>query len=609
MVNLLLLLFFSILLSFAVKRDLEEVFPPFVFTLLMGIYATAILGKAHRSFQLSLFAFAGIWIFYIVKERRILPSIRNIKEKFMPIPVGFLCFLGVCALMMYCYHSHFVIGWDDLHYNATFAKDMYYYGTMPVGTASTTHYKDYLPLMQLFYYWGFQGNGGFSEALMFRYKIVLAYTCMLPFFHRMNNTRGIKRICWFLTALILPFISLIEILDSLSMDAVMALMFGYTLVLIMREKKRDWFFYYRVMLGLLALTMMKSIALMFSGICLGVFFFRQLSEVRESNIKAEMKHFLLYLTACLAVFASWGSWKIFCRRNGNSGYLNKMLADDLSGAAIKFPSYASETIRNILKSLFTLHTNFGRLGITVFAAFLITLVLCIIMWRLRSFRSWDVWHYVVLTAGFCVYLLFLIYTYLFLFEQWEAESLSSLDRYLGTYILTLLFVVLYQFYECDWKYSSQAAAVVTLVLLLSLNYGRISQALIPNQYDRLWKDARAVKQQVSEEVQEIDKSLLGNGKILVIDHGGNDFYNRYMDYYLIPHVTEPLNSEDFEMDNYAQEVLNKIKDRNMAYVYITEREGENPNLRELDALLSEGEASIKSLYVYDKETERLKIAE
>ena len=402
MVNLLLLLFFGILLSFAVKRDLEEVFPPFVFTLLMGIYATAILGKAHRSFQLSLFAFAGIWIFYIVKERRILPSIRNIKEKFMPIPVGFLCFLGVCALMMYCYHSHFVIGWDDLHYNATFAKDMYYYGTMPVGTASTTHYKDYLPLMQLFYYWGFQGNGGFSEVLMFQYKLVLAYTCMLPFFHKINRSKGLKRLAWFMTALILPFISLIEILDSLSMDAVMALMFGYTLVLIMREKKRDWFFYYRVIAGILALTMMKSIALMFSGICLGVWLFREMSELKRKDFKAEIKHLLLYLMAWFAVFASWASWKIFCRRNGNSGYLNKMLADDLSGGAIKFPSYASETIQNILKSLLTMHTNFGRFGITIVAAFAMTIVLCMIMRKIRSFGVWDLWYYLVLFAGFCV---------------------------------------------------------------------------------------------------------------------------------------------------------------------------------------------------------------
>lgn len=606
MINLLLLLFFGMLLSFAIKRDFEEVFPPFVFTLLMGLYGTAILGKAHRSFLLSLFAFAGIWVFYMIKEKRLFPSIRQIREKCTPVSVGFLCYLGVCALMMYCYHSHFVVGWDDLHYNATFAKDMYYYGTMPVGTASTTHYKDYLPLMQLFYYWGFQGSGRFSESLMFQYKIILAYTCMLPFFYRMNSARKIKRVCYFVTALLLPFISLIEILDSLSMDAVMALIFGYTLTLIMSVKERDWFFYYRVIVGLMTLTMMKSIALMFSGICLGVLLCRQLAELKGRNIAEEARHLAGYLVSWIAVLSSWASWKIFCRRNGNVGYLNKMFADDLYGGGIKFPSYTAVTVKNIFKSLFTMHLNFGRLGFTVFAVCLLTIVLCVFMHRAGAFGGRDFCYYLVLAAGFCMYLAFLVYTYLFLFEPWEAESLSSLDRYLGTYVLGLLFAVLYQFYECDFRYDRYAVLAVTVILFLSLNFERISWTLVPFRYDSFWRDGLAIKQQVSEEIGLIDRSFLGNGKILVIDYGGNDFYNRYIDYDLIPYVTEPFNSAESASGFLADEVLAKIQDRNIAYVYISERAGEGENFHELDTLIEDADASVKGIYSYDAEIKKLR---
>ena len=67
-----------------------------------------------------------------------------------------LLFLLCCITVSFCYRTHFVMVWDDFHYNATFPKNCFYYGTVPTGTNLATHYKSYLPLLQLFFYWGFQ---------------------------------------------------------------------------------------------------------------------------------------------------------------------------------------------------------------------------------------------------------------------------------------------------------------------------------------------------------------------------------------------------------------------------------------------------------------------
>ena len=67
-----------------------------------------------------------------------------------------LLFLLCCITVSFCYRTHFVMVWDDFHYNATFPKNCFYYGTVPMGTNLATHYKSYLPLLQLFFYWGFQ---------------------------------------------------------------------------------------------------------------------------------------------------------------------------------------------------------------------------------------------------------------------------------------------------------------------------------------------------------------------------------------------------------------------------------------------------------------------
>lgn len=307
--------------------------------MLLGIYGLAVLKKSHHAFLLSLFAFAAIWLFYIVKEKRLLPSIGEIKAKFTPLPVGFICYVLVCIVMLYCYHNHFVLGWDDFHYNATFPKDMYYYGTMPVGVNSTTSYKDYLPILQLFYYWGFQGIKAFSEPLMFQYKIVLIYTCMLPLFKQMNVTKGLKRVSVFIISVILPYISLIEILDSLSMDALMAVVFGYAVIMIAFEKKRDWFCYYRILTALLVLILVKTIAAMFAGICLGIWLFMENCDIRfikreDKNDEGHeiRKRVCIYFGSCIAVLGAYLSWKLFCMCNGNSTYLKQKLAESMSGS-------------------------------------------------------------------------------------------------------------------------------------------------------------------------------------------------------------------------------------------------------------------------------------
>lgn len=609
MINLLLLLFFGMLLAFVINKDFEDIFPPFVFTLLIGLYGLAILKKSHHAFLLSLFAFATIWIFYIIKEKRIFPSLKDIKNKFRSLPVGFLCYLLVCLVMLYCYHNHFVLGWDDFHYNATFPKDMYYYGTMPVGNNSATGYKDYLPLLQLFYYWGFQGIRSFSEPLMFQYKIVLAYTCMLPFFKMMNTTKGFKRASILIISVILPYISLIEILDSLSMDAIMGLLFGYVIIMAALEKKRDWFCYYRILVALLSLMLIKSIAAMFVGICIGVWFFAEVCARKELEKKELLKRAGIFIGSCFAVAGAYLSWKIFCMRNGNSTYLKQKLLENLNtSGGVQLPLYGPDTIDAFIESLFTLSLNFGRFGLTLMGTLLLVLLLCVVLiWKKKFTRS-DFWCYALLFAGLAVYLVFLCYTYLFIFEPWEAESLSSLDRYLGTYVLTLLFVVLYHYlFRNPWK--DAGIYVITLVLLATLNYPMLYTALVPSAYMEARRDAHEAKQLAENEVEQLNHRRLEMKKMLVVNNTGNDVYSRSIDYCMIPFVTEPLLTTDFTKDELVNAMFQKIVDRNIYYVYFTEQLGADEDFSVFNEAVDDNHVRSHVIYYYDQETGKLKLAE
>ena len=268
MLGLLLLLITGLMLTYILKgyrADIgpEDVLPPYVMTLLLFLYALAILKKVHHAYFLSLCFFALIFAaFLFLLIRRIKNAQGKLRvDKALLVNLlkehaGFILFLVLCVLVCWCYSTHFVLVWDDFHYNATFPKNCYTYGTMPTGSHLATHYKSYLPLLQLFFYWGFQGSG-FSETLMFDYKMVLIYVLLLPFFKRIPKLKIASAIALSLITAILPFLFLYEVQESLSMDTVMGLLFAYAVIGIASEKERDLIDYYGILVSLLCLTLIK----------------------------------------------------------------------------------------------------------------------------------------------------------------------------------------------------------------------------------------------------------------------------------------------------------------------------------------------------------------
>lgn len=604
MLNLVILLVVAILLSIIVNKDIDEVIPPFLFTVLVGIYVVAILGKSHHSLLLSFFGFAGIWILYIIKQRRVFPTFGEIKAKFTPLPIGFLAYLLVCVIFILLYSNRFVIGWDDLHYAATFPKDMFYYGTMPVGSNSCTRYRDYLPLLQLFFYWGFQGIRNFSEPLMFQYKIVLIFTCMLPFFKLLTQNKGVKRICILIMTIILPYTCLIEILDGLSMDTVMALFFGYALVAVFERDKCDWFYYYKIISALLVLVLIKSIALMFAGFVIVIWFIVELYDFKEKDKKGKIFTAAIFFGGSLLTGAAYGSWKIFCIKNGNSTYLSDILSNNLDTGVnrMALPEYGMDTIRGFVTSLATLSTNLGKTGFTVLTATIFIIILCIILEKNQVFTKKDIWCYLLLGIFFVIYLAFLLYTYLFIFEQWEAESLSSLDRYYGTYILVLLYITLYRVYQEKIKKEKLVLLVLTGVVLLSLNHTRVFNYMVPTRYEKQLQEAKQMKETVENETNKIDIMSMTKGTVMIVNKGTNDFYSRYMNYYFIPVVSDDFNIEDYDSEELAEQLKEKLIDRKTYYVYFTDLCRENIDEKAIQPILGQQvELKESTLYYFDSD--------
>ncbi len=641
MIGLVLLLITSLFTATIIKREIEEVIPPVVLSLLLACYALAILKHAHYAYRLFLCAFALVTVVFVVtmflrvKKSRAefartesattaagqspSPTGRRILQiclAWIGKHAGLLVFLAVCVVMLWCYHNHFVMVWDDFHYNATFPKNCYAFGTMPTGYQLATPYKSYLPLMQLFFYWGFQGSG-FSEPLMFQYKMVLIYVLILPLFARIRDVKGWAKVAVGVSAAILPFLFLYEVQESLSMDTVMGLLFAYAVLMILYEEKHDWFRLIRILLALMCLTLIKSIALIFTAIALATWFLVLIVEWKrrkrgiQSGVTANADKprrlrmeviGLLGSGICCAL--AYISWKVFCERNDNTNYLSTNLASNLKDG-IRMPAYGAETIQNMLKSLFTLPTNLGRWGFSIAGVIAVAVITIAILKMIRQLTHTDITAAIVLFLGLIGYLSVLGYTYLFVFEQWEAESLSSFDRYLGTYSIMLCYTVLYRLtlvYEpvdtevdtdetsAEKKHdlyakngypteesrsiriSTMVLPVLAIVLFCSLPFADLVDSVIPARYLVKREKMYADRQEVREEMADFTDGDYPMGTMLAVNCEGNTIYDRGLDYEVLPHISKPINVADFAANERPGALQQMIQEMDPDYVYFTAHE-------------------------------------
>lgn len=429
---------------------------------------------------------------------------------------------------------------------------------------------------------------------MFQYKIVLIYILILPVFSRMNKAGTVQKIAIGVLALILPFLFLNEVQESLSMDCVMALLFAYALVRITGKREHDLFGYYDIAVALLCLTLMKTISIIFTAIALATWFFFVVFGDRK-DIRREI--ISIFGTELLSL-AAYTSWKRFCSANGNSTYLSDRLNSNIANGTI-VPDYAARTIKEMVKSLWNMHLNLGPTGLSVVGIMLIALVLLVVLRYCGELSRQDVAASGIILLGFIGFFAVLCYTFVFVFEKWEADSLSSLDRYLGTYALAICYVVMYRFSlipgfsgsgresaeqrdSQEFKAPGQervrrvityvAFPAAVLIMFATLPFADLADNIVPGRYIPSHINTYNGLVEVKDELSAMDIRSMGNGYVVVVHCEENSVYQRGMDYEFIPLVARPYNVTNFDEADRDAELTDRINTYEPDFIYFSAHE-------------------------------------
>ena len=521
-------------LFFAQKYDRKyiEALPVGVYIFMLLSYLLAVTGHvSHITGLLMIYELAGLALVICMTRLKKAALLKPLADPGNLIFVLLLIILRLLSLHMR------VTNFDDFHSWAITPKDMFFVNGMPTGNMASTFYRDYFPLVYIMDFLFFKLSGGFSESGMFFVLWALMSVSMSGFFHHREDDDNIRYICRVSAGIMLPFLVSFQFLHCLGLDILATLIFGSVLVYIMEEVEgtkpgdgQTGFVYLRIILATSVLAMMKTTSIVLAAVCIGVYFVRRI----EPGKLLSWGYCILYP---VITGGFWMSWKVFCRIKGNTTYLSENLDRNLTSGHMGFPSYTGSTVKEFCIKLFTYGLNDGAAGLTSVIILLIFVFSYIIYKRRKGPDIRSTLSFVTVIAGMAGYLLVMIYIYLFVFEEWEALTLSSYDRYIATYFGAMLFVALY-FLLVEEIRPVWAMPALVLMLAVTLNYPFIMKTLSPAGFDREFGETVREIDSISDEFFKAAGEQPAYGeKIVIVDPSQDQLRAKVLPYAAVPGVT------------------------------------------------------------------------
>ncbi|MCR5651734.1 MAG: hypothetical protein K6F86_11195 [Lachnospiraceae bacterium] len=578
-------------------RDIEETVPVFVYVFMLLLYVAGICGIiAHAVEFLLLYLLTGTVVFVILSLGKYKRSFLAMAGKKLKSP-GIWLFFGMCIVISILTHHMRVTNWDDLHYWAIFSKDMYVINGVPTGGMNSSLYRDYFPIVQYLYFPVFKIFGRYRESYMFSVNHILLLISVLPFFRKYEDESATQYICMAVTGIVMPAIVSFQMFHCLGVDIIMTFLFGEALVFTY-DKRRDLFYYIRFLSVTLFLTMSKTTGLIFAAIAIAVF--------TVENFRPKLRGILPAFLIAVCNLAFYISWKVFCRIRGNTSYLSNNLNSNITGGTgISLPDYTGSTIKNFLGALAVKHLNDSPFGLTALGMALVGLVVFFICLKICSDKKRRILEAAVLACGMAGYLAVMIYIYLFVFEEWEADSLSSFDRYIITFFGGILYAALF-FAFTAVKNKDALKVTVTILLLMTINYPYALRTMVPSEFTKAYADAYGMVDDFDEEFKGVFIPEMNYGDaILFVDCTDDMQRTKTIPYCAVPYVSRVMSFYDRETID-ASDVLEEAGGSGAKYVVFLKSDGRKGIIGNEEDLF-EGGGRIKEdvLYLYDKEKDVL----
>lgn len=489
------------------RRRLEEALPLSV-VLIVGVqYAFGLFGWLSAGFYAALAL--SVLALVLVAVRLLRGGLGDLR-RFLLTP-GAVVMLAAFVWALLSFRAHMLYEPDEFSHWGTVLRNMMHFDAIPAGVKEANiTYTDYPPATTLFAYFWTRLSGGFNEGDPQRAMNIMILAFLLPAMRAQRWKRWGSALCMACALFVLPTLFNSGAYYTIYADVVLGCVFFHALY--------AWFFTPRDRGGVLltggSLFLLPLIKEAGWGLCL-IALAVMAADLAGERRRAGPRHGRAFGALAAAAMAGGLSWKAFLavhqtRRVWTLSAGFTEILDVLLGNA---PSHRMRTVENFFLSL-TDAELFGQGGVLRLSLLLWLLLLGVLAALALSragepnrtrWRRMALW----LLAGLGAYLLSLLYTFLFLFRNYEGESLFSFARYLSSYLIALAGLSLALASETlgpVLRRSGQSVELLALAaVMLVANPGTLlERAVITREWDEAVYESRMSAAAPPEAAQMLD---------------------------------------------------------------------------------------------------------
>lgn len=435
------------------------------------------------------------------------------------------------GLMMIDEYTH----WGDVVY-AMFQNNVF-----SVNGINDSWYASYPPAISLFQYFFMKINISFSENILYFSYQLLGMCLFLPFLDKIKFKGKLHFIIMLVMMIIMPLMLFGNYYNTIYVDALLGMFFGFTFVYPYVYKKMDKFNVLTLGISLFVLTLLKDAGLFLSIISL-------INLLFVLDRKNKKSYFITFFTCLGFVLFAKMSWELLILlndvvRSHESTFALSTLIDVFNGTGDE----TKIQVKDKFISAFSSDSILTKpLNLTYFS---LTAILTLIIYFVYKNDKKYFKSLVLLIVGAFIYMFGLLITFMFNFDETDALGLLSYDRYSIIYLNGVLFFIVISLII---KYQDiKKIGFVIMIMLIFVPTGTLTNLIYSNTY------------KARNEFAIYASKIKDDEKVLVYSDG----YQKY-EYAKYHYLLRPIKLTNNCDSSCISSDLKTIENKNYDYLYV-----------------------------------------
>ncbi len=504
--------------------------------IVVGLYGFALFGQLALGVQCVAGAGVVLGIYAVITGKQALAAHFSIKKTWV-----YLLFLVPFVLLFQAIaHDFMFLIWDELSFWAR-SQRLIFDSNALIQAHSPISFKNYPPGQQLFQYYVTVMTGWSEKKILFAQNVFIL-SGVLAVVATFVKKEG-PALLTFVAALTLIYFFRADYVTIYS-DSLVAIFFAVGLAFAGRESEsaQDDL---SLLLVLSAFVLIKEVAVIFTAVVLTVYIIKRFLSQKQplpSYGSRFIKAGVAAAIVALPVLFVWLSWR---------WYVSTLAIEPNGMPALSLSSYGQEALRprldkTVAKFFEALKqpgyfesrpVMFGvKLSLVQLFVWLMALGLLVIAWSPRDRRLKALLILFTIAAGAVAYHVFLLWTYLVYFTEYEGVRLASFERYSWTYMLAWALVLVCQLGR-GRPQSKGLAQWIAPALLVS-----VALYLVPAKFYadlesiQSEPNALAQKKKATALAEQVKKHIKTGEKVYFIAQNTNGYEKHMFDYAMIPYL-------------------------------------------------------------------------